>query len=335
MSQTTNEMYSVASYTADGATAEFVVPFPYLYTEDVHVYVNGVEKTVYPIISKAAPPSPYEVYWISESTLKFVSTPQSGASIEIIRVTNRSQPEVLFNNASILSEDDLNIITTQLLYIVQEAYDNFTRISIDIDSNVLQQMHTIQENTDKVVKLHAEAVAAATVADAGRMYVEETKDDAVTLLTETATSQVLRVSDEGEVQVNRIANMVNLAGIPDGVACAGYTWKLANDLAKGTEITLPESVAYVVGRKHLHFHYDGVHLSPTWVKEIGEVDTLSRKVSFNMSFKAGQELSVWVSPLGRAEVTEVIDRVKTLEDSFADLSRRVVYADSTSTTTTE
>lgn len=333
MSSTT-EMYSVASYTADGAMTEFIVPFPYLYTEDVHVYVSGVEKSVYPIVSTATPPSPYEVYWLSDSTVKFVTPPDSSSLVEIIRVTNRSQPEVLFNNASILSEEDLNIITTQLLYIVQEAYDNFTRLSLDIDTNVLQKMHIIQTNTDKVVNLHAEAVAAAEASTAGASYVEETKENAVTLLTDEATTQVLRVSDEGEAQVSRIEDMVNLAGLPDGVACAGHTWKLEADLAKGTEITLPSPVIYVVGRKHLHFFYDGIYLSPSWFNEIGEADTISTTVSFNMSFKQGQEITAWVSPLGRAEVTEAIERIKTLEDSLADLSRRVVYAD-TETNTTE
>lgn len=121
--ETTN-MYSTFSYTADGGTTEFVVPFPYLYIEDVHVFVEGEEQPVYPVISEEAPMPPYEIWWTSESTIRFSSPPEKGKTIRIQRITNRLTPEVEFTNSSILTEDDLNTIIAQLLYIAQEAYDN-------------------------------------------------------------------------------------------------------------------------------------------------------------------------------------------------------------------
>nr|DAQ24455.1 MAG TPA: tail fiber protein [Caudoviricetes sp.] len=128
LKEATNEMYSTFSYTADGGTTEFVVPFPYLYIDDVHVYLDGEEEPVYPAIfnSKGGelPPPPYNIWWTSESTLKFLNAPVEGTIVGIRRITNRLTPEVEFNNASILTEEDLNTIVTQLLYIAQEAYDN-------------------------------------------------------------------------------------------------------------------------------------------------------------------------------------------------------------------
>ena len=44
-------------------------------------------------------------------------------------------------------------------------------------------------------------------------------------------------------------------------------------------------------------------------------------------FRAGQELMAWVIPLGRVYEVELTDRVNALEEAFAELSRRVVYAD--------
>ena len=116
--------YSSASYIADGGTAEFVVSFPYLYLEDVHVFVGDEEKPVYPAISNLAPMPPYTIWWTSESTICFLNPPEQGATVRIQRITNRLTPEAEFNNASILTEDTLNTIFLQLLYVVQEAYDN-------------------------------------------------------------------------------------------------------------------------------------------------------------------------------------------------------------------
>ena len=52
---------------------------------------------------------------------------------------------------------------------------------------------------------------------------------------------------------------------------------------------------------------------------------MSSKISITFPIKRGTELSVWVVPLGTID-NSLYDRVKILEDSLADLSRRVAYA---------
>jgi len=137
----TSELYSTATYTGNGTTTNFVVPFPYLYTEDVHVYLNNVAISVYPVISTSNPPSPFEAHWYSSNIIRFTTAPAEGVKIKFQRITNRAEPEVEFRNSSILTEDDLNLIATQLLFVVQEAYDYFsldyTGIQLAFDTALL------------------------------------------------------------------------------------------------------------------------------------------------------------------------------------------------------
>lgn len=141
------ELYSSTTYTGDGTTKTFTVPFPYLYLDDVHVSVDGNDITVYPVISLDNPPSPFEASWYSDNIIRLVIAPAIGAVVKVYRTTNRATPEVRFDNSAILTEDDLNLITTQLLYVVQEAYDNF----IDIQRAITSDLMTNLEITNRVV----------------------------------------------------------------------------------------------------------------------------------------------------------------------------------------
>lgn len=118
-------MYSSVTYTGDGTTKDFIVPFPYLYLDDVHVVINGTEKTIYPVISGDNPPSPFDGHWYADNLIRLVEAPRQDAVVKIYRETNRATAEVQFDNSAILTEEDLNLAVTQLLYIVQESYDNF------------------------------------------------------------------------------------------------------------------------------------------------------------------------------------------------------------------
>jgi hypothetical protein len=158
--KTLNEMYSVVSYTGNGALKEFSVPFPYLYREDIHVYFINfnedgkevrTELKVYPLVQSTLPPSTFDVYFLSEATLKFVNAPVKGQTIEIRRITNRLESEVVFSNSSVLTEEDLNLISTQLLYIVQEAYDNQTILQSNLEK-------VTEEKLDLATKLIVDLV---------------------------------------------------------------------------------------------------------------------------------------------------------------------------------
>lgn len=112
-------------YSGNGSTTVFAVGFPYLSKDHLQVTVNGLSLVA----------SQYS--WISASSLSFASPPSAGVSnIDIRRVTPRVSAEVVFRDASTLTESDLNTENTQLLYILQEVIDdNQSRLGQDFFNN--------------------------------------------------------------------------------------------------------------------------------------------------------------------------------------------------------
>ena len=101
--------YSHITYAGDGVTRDYIVPFPYMKSEDVRVAINDEDAG--------------DVTWITPGTLQLAEAPEPGASVRIQRITDKESAAVKFQDGSVLSEKELDLIVTQLLYITQEAYD--------------------------------------------------------------------------------------------------------------------------------------------------------------------------------------------------------------------
>lgn len=104
--------YSYTTYTGDGQTTVFSVPFSFLDRKDVHV---TVDKTA------LEPGVGYD--WLTDASLRFAVPPASGAFLQIQRLTEKILPVVDFRNGAVLAEEELDLAVQQLLYIGQEAYD--------------------------------------------------------------------------------------------------------------------------------------------------------------------------------------------------------------------
>ena len=103
--------YSYVTYTGDGSTQIYTVPFPFIKQEDIHVFLDAEE----------VPTERME--WLSEASIKLDAPPEQGAIIRIRRDTDKEEVVVDFHDGSVLSEEDLDQNTRQLLFIAQEAYD--------------------------------------------------------------------------------------------------------------------------------------------------------------------------------------------------------------------
>jgi hypothetical protein len=103
--------YSYVTYTGDGSTRLFTLPFPFLIREYIHVLVNNAE------VEQSS------IEWLSDSTLRLPFVPAAGDSITIKRITNKDEPVVDYRNGSTLTEEDMDNQNLQLLHIVQEVYD--------------------------------------------------------------------------------------------------------------------------------------------------------------------------------------------------------------------
>ena len=70
--------YSYVTYTGDGTTQDYIVPFPYLKISDVKVSLNEAEQT-----------ASFDYSWHTAGTIRFVTAPPNGASIRIQRITDK------------------------------------------------------------------------------------------------------------------------------------------------------------------------------------------------------------------------------------------------------
>lgn len=95
-------------YTGDGSTTDFAFAFPYLDAAHMFLSVNSVNVT----------------YTLpSAQVLRADMAPASGTTVRVYRVTPSSVPLVDFQDGSTLDEGDLDLTTTQMLYVTQEAKD--------------------------------------------------------------------------------------------------------------------------------------------------------------------------------------------------------------------
>lgn len=104
--------YARVSYTGDGSTKIFSVPFPYLDASYVEVRVAGVLKTV-----------TTHYTWLTSSTIQFVTAPPTGATVFLLRNTPKELRLVNYQDAAILREADLDLDSDQAFHIAQETLD--------------------------------------------------------------------------------------------------------------------------------------------------------------------------------------------------------------------
>lgn len=119
---------TVITYTLDGSTTDFAIPFEYLARKFVQVTLIGVDRSVlvlnqdYRFTTKAI-----------ISTTKAWGTTDGYQQIEIRRYTSASERLVDFTDGSILRAYDLNIAQIQTLHVAEEARD-LTADTIGVNS---------------------------------------------------------------------------------------------------------------------------------------------------------------------------------------------------------
>ena len=99
------------TYTGDGSTNEFLIPFDYIKKEYLNFYINEEE------IDKGY------ITWDSDTQISFPTVPPANSRILIQRKTEIKEPLVDFRDGSTLTEDELDTETGQLLHLIQENKD--------------------------------------------------------------------------------------------------------------------------------------------------------------------------------------------------------------------
>lgn len=109
---------TIAFYTGDGTTTDFIVPFDYLAKKFVRVSRGTTILTGgdYGDISK-------DYYFLDKNKVRLKVPPATGEEVIIRRYTSATDRVVSFKDASVLKANDLDVSSVQTIHIAEEARD--------------------------------------------------------------------------------------------------------------------------------------------------------------------------------------------------------------------
>lgn len=258
---------------------------------------------------------------------------QAGNIIAFLSVVPYTQELDLSNVATIdvnATERQLDRTTQQIQQVAELATRHLTvpATSPKTPQEVMTEIFDTVARANEYAQMATDAYAASVaLKETVEQQVTQTGDAQVARVEQTGDAEVQDVQAEGQVQIDRLAGYADVGALAEGLAAACQVWKLAEDVPAGATVTLPNELKYIPGHHHLWLSYGGMVISPTFFEEVGDGSRTSAEFVTKIPFRAGQELMAWVIPLGRVYEVELTDRVNALEDAFAELSRRVVYAD--------
>jgi hypothetical protein len=192
--------YSYATYTGNGSTTQYNVPFPYIREEHVKVYVNYVD-TAYT--------------WANSTTVQLASAPANGLRVEVRRVTPAASPLVDFTDGSTLVAADLDTGNLQHLYLEQELDDALKQtVSIDPATGLpsaggqrITNVGTPSASSDAATKNYVDTFVSQTAnIAAGAVTTAKIADGAVT---------TAKIADNNVTTVKIVDSNVTTAKIAD------------------------------------------------------------------------------------------------------------------------
>jgi len=159
------------TYTGDGSTLVFNIPFSYISESHLVFYVAGVSTAAGGSLYTATIQTGGTTVQIKKTSDN--SAVASGVVIKVERNTPITTPSVVFSNSSTLKATDLNTEINQLLYSAQETADDAAgKINLDAtghwgaDSKKIRSMADPVDAQDAATKAYADTVNNAVTANA-------------------------------------------------------------------------------------------------------------------------------------------------------------------------
>ena len=254
-------LYSQVTYTGNGSTTAYAIPFAFIDSTHVKAFINGT-------ITSA--------FTISTSTLTFTTAPANGATIRIERQTPIDARLVDFSDGSVLTEADLDRSANQNFFVAQEITDDqANNIALDTDdkynanSKVIKNLANPVNANDAVNKTYLENTWLSTadkatltnlnsnIANVNAVNSALTNVNAVGSDLLEATSEINTVAvDITNVNNvgNNIANVNTVAGISANITTLAGTAGLAtlasnagNIATVASQVTPTNNIATVAG----------------------------------------------------------------------------------------
>lgn len=267
-------------------------------------------------------------------TVTLTTAPADGLNVAIVSAIPETQPMVLTPYDG-FNPETLNDSADRAVALIQQLSEKLDRaITVDATdtmtaSELKNKLLSTADSAYEVAMQYANQAGASATEAKG--YAEEAASTLESVKTEVETvgsEQKALVTAEGDTQVSRVESAADNTLVASGIGGVEVFWTLTEDVASGTEITIPESAWYVVGRHHLQVRWNGcVCFIGAQFEEVGDAD--SKGTSFKLLFDAetGDELDVLITALGTGNVDEAITKADTVSDALADLSAKVVYKD--------
>ena len=186
---------SFVQYTGDGTTRVFNVTFQYLNQENIEVKLDG---------------TPVNFTWLDTSRVELSTTPLLGQTVEIRRVSDRTQREVNFQDGSVLNEATLDTDSDQLFHLAQEAFDeadNAIKLTssgaFDSEGRRLINLPNPTDDNDAVTKAYADGVRA----DAETRHLD---------ITAKHTEVIIKASDVTQIRDELYGLTTHMTSLPYG-----------------------------------------------------------------------------------------------------------------------
>lgn len=150
--------YSFVNYTGNGTITDFSVTFPYLDKSHVEVLVGGILQTLTTNYS-----------WLNSTTVRLVTAPASGVVVKLQRKSSRSTKLVDFQDATVLTEADLDKSASQAFYLAQEALD-VTEPALGADGSAAAAANSASQASTSATNAAASATQSANSATESATY---------------------------------------------------------------------------------------------------------------------------------------------------------------------
>lgn len=111
-----SEFFSRTVSLGDGSTTSFPLTFTYLTPNDVRVSIQAPDQDEPEIYTG-------NIVFLNSALIQLDSAPVSGAIVVRYRQTDEDNLEAILHGGSTLQAAELNVVLTQLLFLIQEAVD--------------------------------------------------------------------------------------------------------------------------------------------------------------------------------------------------------------------
>jgi len=141
--------YSFVTYTGNGATTQFAVPFGYIRREHIQVSLNGTVTTAFT--------------WVNDGTIQMNTAPANAVVVKVLRITPVSASLVDFTDGSTPVAKDFDTANTQNLYTNQELRD-ISDSTDALSTQALTTANTALSNSSTAISTANGAVTTANAA---------------------------------------------------------------------------------------------------------------------------------------------------------------------------